>query len=64
MFLACFVLWAAIGHYVKKWPPEVGLEPLGLKSRTIKLGIKELFGHHKIVQKCQFVHYLLSKLAN
>ena len=30
---------------------------------TVELGNKELFGHHSVVDQCQFVHYLLSELA-
>jgi hypothetical protein len=33
-------------------------------QNTVKLGNKEFFGNRKIVHLCQFVHYLLDKLAN
>ena len=29
---------------------------------TVELGNKGLFGHHSVVDQCQFVHYLLSEL--
>ena len=46
------------------WSEPVKEKDKIYSDTTVKLGIKELFGHRKIVHSYQFGHYLLSKLAN